>query len=130
MSPQENENASALNGLRSVKSSTRIETLERLMKAKAFMDQQFLENPGIRQVARHCALSEYHFYRSFKQAFGITPYRYMLNRRLEYAKSLLEKKMPVREIAKHCGFADIFTFSKAFKRVFSIAPTKFLPHGI
>jgi AraC family transcriptional regulator len=122
----EKGNYLALNGIQSVKASTRVETLDRLNKAKAFMNEMFLMNPEMAQVARHCAMSEFHFFRSFKQAFGITPYRYMLNLRLEHSKQLLEKHLSVKEIARHCGFADIFTYSKAFKRAYKLSPTAFL----
>jgi transcriptional regulator GlxA family with amidase domain len=70
-------------------------------------------------------MSEFHFFRSFKQAFGITPYRYLLNNRLEFSKSLLQKKIPVKEIATSCGFADIFSYSKAFKKTFGTSPTAY-----
>jgi AraC-like DNA-binding protein len=90
------------------------------------MDEMFLFNPDMAQVARHCALSEFHFFRSFKQAFGITPYRYLLNLRLEHSKKLLEGNLPVKEIARQCGFADIFTYSKAFKRAYMLSPTAFM----
>ncbi len=123
---QEKGNSLALNGIKSVKASTRIETLDRLNKAKAYMDELFLQNPEMSDVARFCAMSEFHFYRCFKQAFSITPYRYLLNKRLEHSQLLLEKKLLVSEIAKACGFSDIFTFSKAFKKAYKVSPTHWL----
>ncbi len=122
---QEKGNWLALNGIKSVKPSTRLETLARLNRARAYMDERFLQNPEMAEVARFGALSEFHFFRSFKQAFGITPYRYLLNRRLEHARSLLLQYKPVKEIARTCGFADIFTFSKAFKKAYGVSPTGF-----
>jgi AraC-like DNA-binding protein len=122
---QEKGNYLALNGIRSVKASTRIETFHRLNKAKEYMNEVFLRNPEIAEVAINCAMSEFHFFRSFKQAFGITPYQYLLKKRLVYSKTLLEKKIPAKEIASTCGFADVFTYSKAFKREFGMAPTTY-----
>jgi AraC-like DNA-binding protein len=55
----------------------------------------------------------------------ISPYQYLLNKRLELAKELItEGDMSVTDIAAHCNFPDIFTFSKALKRRFGIAPQR------
>jgi AraC family transcriptional regulator len=79
----------ALNGLHSVKTSTRKETLERLNTARNYMDENYLHIEDINEVANTCHLSTFHFFRSFRQAFRITPYQYLLNRRLEHGKQLL-----------------------------------------
>lgn len=122
---QEKGNYLALNGIRSVKHSTRVETLARLSRGRAYMDEQCLQNPEMTEVAKVSNMSAFHFFRSFKQAYGITPYRYLLNNRLEYSKSLLREKLPVKEIAITCGFADIFSYSKAFRKAFGTSPTGF-----
>ena len=117
----------ALNGIRSVKLETRKEILRRLKKAKQYMDDEFLDIDEISQVAAVCNMSEFHFFRSFKQAFGIAPYQYLLGKRLEIAKELIKTGgMSVTHIATYCNFPDIFTFSKAFKRQFNIAPSQFI----
>lgn len=114
----------ALNGINSVKPETRKEILRRLNGGRRFMDEAFLEINEIIQVAQFCNMSEFHFFRSFKQAFRVSPYQYLLNRRLDLAnKLLLEKKMSVTVIASHCNFPDIFTFSKAFKRRYGVPPS-------
>ncbi len=116
----------ALNGIRSVKLETRKELLARLTKAKHFMDESFLSIEEVSEVAVYCNLSEFHFFRSFRQAFGSTPYQYILNKRLELSRELLQKRnMPVAQVALECNFPDIFTFSKAFKRHYGISPSQF-----
>jgi AraC-like DNA-binding protein len=114
----------ALNGIRSVRLETRKEIFRRLKMAKQYMDDAFLEIKEISQVAAVCNMSEFHFFRSFKQAFNITPYQYLLNKRLQLAKELIMSgSLSVTNIAAHCNFPDVFTFSKAFKRQFNIAPS-------
>jgi AraC family transcriptional regulator len=114
----------ALNGIRSVKLETRKEILLRLKIAKQYMDDQFLNIEEINQIAAVCNMSEFHFYRSFKQAFGITPYQYLLSKRLIVAKDLVGRgELSVTGIAAYCNFPDVFTFSKAFKRRFGVAPS-------
>jgi AraC family transcriptional regulator len=116
----------ALNGIRSVKPGTRKEILHRLKMAKQYMDDEYLTIDEINQVAAFCTMSEFHFYRSFRQAFGKSPYQYLLTKRLEFAKRLIRSgNMSVTNIALQCNFPDVFTFSKAFKRQFGMSPTQF-----
>lgn len=116
----------ALNGIRTVKLETKKEILKRLKMARQYMDESFLQIEDIAEVATISNLSEFHFFRSFKQAFSITPYQYLLNKRLEYAKSmLLLKNNSVNRIAILSNFPDLPTFSKAFKRQFGVAPTQY-----
>jgi AraC-like DNA-binding protein len=117
----------ALNSISSVKWSTRKELLERLHIAKQFMNESFLHIEEIAQVAAMANLSEFHFYRSFKEAYGITPYQFLLNCRLNFAKELMKKNNEsLSSIALVCNFPDLFTFSKAFKRQFGMAPSAYM----
>ena len=117
----------ALNGIRSVKLETRKEILRRLKIARQYMDDEFLHVDEISQVASFCNMSAFHFFRSFKQAYGVSPYQYLLNKRLGLAKDLIKKAdMNITHIAAHCNFPDVFTFSKAFKRHFKVTPSSFI----
>ena len=114
----------ALNGIRSVKLETRKEILRRLKAAKQYMDDGYLDIDEISEAAAVGNMSEFHFFRSFKQAFGNSPYQYLLNKRLELAKGLIMTgNMTITDVAIHCNFPDVFTFSKAFKRRFAVAPS-------
>jgi AraC-like DNA-binding protein len=116
----------ALNGIQSVKLETRKELLRRVNIGKQFMDDNFLNINDVGEVAVASNLSEFHFFRSFKQAFGITTYQYILDKKLELARAmLLGKESSITTIASICNFPDLFTFSKAFKRRFGIAPSQF-----
>ena len=118
----------ALNGLHSVKLETRKELLRRLWTGKQFMDENFLSINEISEVSLVSHLSEFHFFRSFRQAFGTTPYQYILNKRLSFAEQLIRNgRMSITDISLHCNFPDLFTFSKAFKRQYGIAPSHLRP---
>jgi AraC-like DNA-binding protein len=98
---------------------------------KQFMDDNFLTINDITEVAVASNLSEFHFFRSYKQAFGITTYQYILNKKLELARRMLQDKdVSITAIASICNFPDLFTFSKAFKRRFGIAPSQFQKDSI
>ena len=65
------------------------ELLRRLMRAKDRLDAASQEEWPVRRLAKVSGISEAHFARSFKQAFGIPPHRYQLTRRIERATALL-----------------------------------------
>ena len=105
--------------------STKKEILKRLFKGKNFIDDNFKENIDVKEIARLSCLSEFHFFRSFKEAFGISPHKYLINRRLNEAHKLLKKNsFSIGEIAFDCGFVDIYSFSKTYKKHFGYSPSK------
>jgi AraC family transcriptional regulator len=121
-----NQNHELLNQLTALKTSTRKEIVNRINSGKEFIDMSFLQNPDILSVAKQSNMSVFHFYRCFKQVHGISPYQYMLGKRLAYARELLmERSLLISGIAIKCGFPDVFTFSKAFKRKYGVSPSKF-----
>jgi AraC family transcriptional regulator len=121
---QEYGNYLALNEINSVKATTRKEVLHRLLLAKEFMDSNYLEIAEIREIADHCNMSEYHFFRRFKEVYKKTPYQYITEQKMQKARQLLsEKKHTVSEVALLCSFPDVFTFSKSFKKFFGIPPS-------
>lgn len=117
----------ALNGIQSVRLETRKEIFRRLKTARQYMDDEFLNIEEINQVAKICHMSEFHFFRSFRQAFKCTPWQYILNKRMELAKQLLQAgHLSITQVAIDCNFPDVYTFSKAFKKHFNITPSGFL----
>ena len=68
-----------------------IRDLVRLRKAKDRMDREFDRPLDVPAVARSAAMSTGHFSRSFKAAFGESPYSYLMTRRIERAKALLRR---------------------------------------
>ena len=74
--------------------------LRRLLRAKDRMDAASHEAWPVRRLARVSGVSEAHFARSFKEAFGVPPHRYLLTRRLERAAALLrDTDLSITEIA-------------------------------
>lgn len=120
---QEGKNALTLSNIQSLKASTRKELLHRLHLGKQYIEENYLDSPDISVIAKAASLSKVHFFRSFQQAFKITPYKYMLDMRLTHAmKSILSDKRKLSDISFECGFTDLPTFSKAFKRKFGMSP--------
>jgi AraC-like DNA-binding protein len=71
-------------------------------------------------------LSPFHFSRVFKLATGVSPYRYVRDRRLMRSRTLLaESKMGIAELALACGFANQSHFTSAFTKASRISPARF-----
>src|SRR5437763_2838583 len=102
------------------------ELLRRLLRAKDRMDAASHEAWPIRRLARVSGVSEAHFARSFKQAYGVPPHRYLLTRRVERATALLrETELPITEIAFQTGWESLGTFGRTFRDVTGESPTAF-----
>ena len=71
-------------------------------------------------------MSPAHFARSFKEAFGLPPHRYLLTRRIERATALLrETDVPITDIAFQTGWQSLGTFGRTFRDVTGESPGDF-----
>lgn len=99
------------------------ELLRRLLRAKDRMDAASHEEWPVRRLARVSGVSEAHFARSFKEAFGVPPHRYLLTRRIERATALLrDTDLPITEIALETGWKSLGTFGRTFRDVTGESP--------
>jgi transcriptional regulator GlxA family with amidase domain len=99
------------------------EVLRRLLRAKDRMDAASHEEWPVTRLARVSHISAAHFARSFKQAFGIPPHRYLLTRRIERAATLLrDTELSITEIAFHTGWGSLGTFGRTFRDVTGESP--------
>ncbi len=113
------------------------EVLRRLLRAKDRMDAASHEEWPVRRLARLSGISEAHFARSFKDAFGVPPHRYLLTRRLERAAALLrDTDLSITEIAFETGWKSLGTFGRTFRDVTGESPgelrarEKAAPHAL
>jgi AraC-like DNA-binding protein len=80
----------------------------------------------LKALAAEARLSAFHFARAFKQSQGVTPHHFILQRRLEKARQLLEEaQLSLAEIATSVGFADQSHFSRRFRDHVGISPGEF-----
>lgn len=99
------------------------ELLRRLLRAKDRMDAASEEIWPVRRLARVSGVSEAHFARAFRAAFGVPPHRYLLTRRIERAKALLrDTDLPITEIAFETGWNSLGTFGRTFRDVTGESP--------
>ncbi|NEM97428.1 helix-turn-helix domain-containing protein [Pontibacter burrus] len=114
--------------LEAAKLSTRQELFRRLLVGKEVLDDSLFSNLSIKQVAETCCLSEFRFYRLFKQCFGDSPYNYLYKKRIEKSVELKKDGLSWVEIATQLNFTDLAAFSKSFKKVKGVAPSKAFIH--
>jgi transcriptional regulator GlxA family with amidase domain len=111
--------------------------LRRLLRAKDRMDAASDEQWPVARLASVSGVSEAHFSRCFKEAFGVPPHRYLLTRRIERAKALLrDTDLPVTDIAFQTGWSSLGTFGRIFRDVTGESPSSLrerertLPHAL
>ena len=101
------------------------ELLRRLLRAKDRMDAASHEEWPVRRLARVSGVSQAHFARSFKDAFGVPPHRYLLTRRIERATALLrDTDLPIIEIAFQTGWESLGTFGRTFRDITGKSPSE------
>ncbi|MBJ7471912.1 MAG: helix-turn-helix transcriptional regulator [Solirubrobacteraceae bacterium] len=97
-----------------------------LVRARDLADRRYFEPLAVADLARAAGLSEAHFSREFKRAFGETPHQYLLTRRLERAATLLRTTdRSVAEICLQVGLTSVGSFTTSFGRAFGQSPTAY-----
>ncbi len=93
---------------------------------KLVVENNIFSNITINELAFLCNKSLSGFKREFKATFSDTPAKYIKNKRLERAATLLlSTKERVNSIAYDCGFNDVTTFSSCFSEKFKLSPRKY-----
>ncbi|MNS67777.1 Regulatory protein SoxS [compost metagenome] len=102
-----------------------LKLLRRLLRARDHMDAVPHEAWPVSRLASVSGASQAHFARSFRDAFGIPPHRYLLTRRVERAVALLrDTDLPIIEIALQTGWNSIGTFGRVFRDVTGENPSE------
>ncbi|MDI1234149.1 MAG: helix-turn-helix transcriptional regulator [bacterium] len=118
---------SKISSISTVKSVTRKELFRKVEIGKDCIDNSFFTGLSIGDVAKNAGLSEYHFFRLFKTIYKISPHQYIIKKRLEAAHLLLKiGNFGITEAALNCGFSDVHSFSKSFKKHFGYSPSSLL----
>lgn len=97
-----------------------------LITAYEFIKHHYKEQITINDLCECCHLSKYYFIHLFKQAFGESPYQYILNYRIHSAKQLLiNSNDSVEQIAHTVGFKNYINFLMQFKKFTGTTPNQF-----
>ena len=98
-----------------------------LAQANALLDKQpIADPPNWNAISAHLGLSYERFRKKFTQLADVPPARYLMARRMEAACTMLQdRRLGLKEIARACGFCDVFQFSKRFKHALRLTPTEY-----
>lgn len=96
-----------------------------LRNVLAFIEENLAQPLTLAELAGRAALSEYHFARMFRQSMGLAPHQYVMQRRMEKAKALVQHTTtPLTDIALACGFNSASHFSNRFRSMTGITPSQ------
>jgi AraC family transcriptional regulator len=98
----------------------------KLERATDYIDNHLRDDLTLEQIARTVSMSPYHFAHVFKQTVGLTPHRFVTDRRMAQAKSLLRgTTLPITQIAHQVGYSKQSHFSMVFHRLTGQTPRRY-----
>src|SRR5881296_2572977 len=94
-------------------------------RARQFLDAEKTRVVHSRELESVTGLTRYDLARQFRIMLGTSPYRYLLMRRLEFAREQIHRRRPLVEVACDAGFADQAHFTRAFRSAFGLTPARY-----
>jgi AraC-like DNA-binding protein len=102
----------------------RLRTLALLRRVRDRIDREHAQPPNVEALARGVNLSPGHLSREFRQAYGESPYSYLMTRRIERAMALLRRgDLSVTEVCFAVGCSSLGTFSTRFTELVGVPPS-------
>ncbi|WP_158375087.1 helix-turn-helix transcriptional regulator [Cellulosimicrobium cellulans] len=90
------------------------------------MDRDYAQPLDVPTLAREALMSAGHFSRSFRAAYGETPYGYLMTRRIERAKALLRRgDLSVTDVCVEVGCTSLGSFSARFSELVGMSPSAY-----
>jgi len=106
--------------------SEELENLAHLRRARDLMDREYARPLDVAALARAALMSDAHFSRQFRAAYGETPHAYLMTRRIERAKALLRRgDLTVTEVCLAVGCSSLGSFSARFTELVGETPTAY-----
>ena len=96
-----------------------------LARARHFLDAETTRVIRSSELEEVTGLTRYDLARQFRMAFGTSPYRYSLLRRLDWARAALRSNGSLADLALAAGFADQAHLSRKFKHAFGVSPARY-----
>lgn len=96
------------------------------VEIKNYLNTKIELNFKIADLCKFVNKSESQVIKIFKNAYGITPYKYLLNKKIEYSKNLLTStNLSIKEISYMLRFSDEYYFSNIFKEKVGLCPSQY-----
>lgn len=95
-------------------------------RIRIYIDEHYLALSSLSEIASACSVSDSYLSRLFRLHVQITPYQYLIRLKINHSCQLLQNaENTIQGISEVVGFADVFTFSKAFKRTLNQSPSQY-----
>ena len=87
----------------------------------------FSDKLSVKNIAQESNISEVYFRKMFKEKYGKSPLSYINDMRIKKAKELIinEENLSIKEVSDACGFLDIYSFSRSFKKNVGVSPSQY-----
>jgi AraC-like DNA-binding protein len=99
--------------------------VEALERARQFLDAEKTRAVRSAEIESITGLTRHDLSRQFRIMFGTSPYRYLLMRRLDFARKRIHRDRPLVEVACDAGFADQAHFTRVFRSAFGLTPARY-----
>jgi transcriptional regulator GlxA family with amidase domain len=106
--------------------SAELDELRRLCRTRDRMDREYAQPLDVATLAHTAMMSTAHFSRRFREAYGETPYSYLMTRRIERAKALLRRgDLSVTDVCVEVGWTSLGSFSARFAELVGESPSSY-----
>jgi AraC family transcriptional regulator len=102
-----------------------MKAIESIQKVLEYIDNNYKDEITVSKLADVGNLSLFYFQRLFKDSVGISVEKYIILRRLAHSCTMLIENTLIKDAAIKCGFKSAEHFSRAFKELYGITPSKY-----
>lgn len=93
---------------------------------KVFIEEHLSDDLDVTLIAENVHLNQDYLTRIFRRETGVSVKSYVINRRMEKAKELLENsRLPITDVAYQVGYGNYTSFNRIFKKVYGVSPQGF-----
>ncbi len=113
--------------LRSLQEHTSLgstETNSYAARAKMYLQTSYMYRISIQELAASLHIDRRYLTRLFRNSYGVSPQEYLIDLRLDHARTFLQQGYGVSEAAAMVGFSDLSNFSKRYKARFGVCPCR------
>ncbi len=105
--------------------SSTVKECRNIKLAKEYIESSINLNPTVKEISSYLNISEFHFFKLFKQSFHISPHAYLLNQKICKAKELLSSGEDIAQVAYELAFTDQSHFGRVFKSYVATTPNEY-----
>lgn len=113
------------NEIRKERPGTILKKKSMMQKITTFVDDHLQEQLTLKRIAEYCGVSVSTVTQMFQHQTDMTFHSFVTMRRMEMARQLIEKGIPLEQVGKQVGYRDHSTFYRAFRQYFQKSPREY-----